>query len=213
MSDHRGTYLTYRRAALAARANGARINPDAAAAQACLETGFGKHVPPGSNNVLGIKAGSSWLGPVVNAATHEYLPGGGKVDTRAWWRVYEQVEHCFEDYGRIIGSLWWFRDAAMAADAESDPETYLRALEPIYDEDGRVLEPGYFTDPRYVEKAMSIVRAFAPIQPKEPTFDQLYPPLEGVTELWLDNRLVSGVIKARPVGRKLFVTTEPIGEE
>lgn len=195
-------YQGYLKAATGARANGYPINPLAAAAQACHETGFGRSTPPNSNNVLGIKAGKSWRGPTVNARTHEYYGGQRDDNVVGNWRVYPSVQACFEDYGAIIQRLWWYHDAHEHADG--DPFDYLTALKPIYGPDGReVKEPGYFTDPSYVVNVMKIVRQYG--QPQQPSFDEQYPALTGVTELWLDNVLRSQVVVARQVGHKLFV--------
>lgn len=148
-------------AANEARKNGYPINPLAAAAQACHETGFGKSTPPGSNNVLGIKAGRSWQGPTVNARTHEFYGGQRDDNVMGNWRVYQNLQECFEDYGRIIASLWFYKDAH--AHADGDPFDYLTALQPIYGPDGvEVKEPGYFTDPNYVVNVMKLVRQYAP---------------------------------------------------
>lgn len=197
-------YNEYLTAAKDARASGFPINPLAAAAQACHETGFGRSTPPNSHNVLGIKAGRSWTGPSVNARTHEYYGGRRDDNVMGNWRVYPSVQACFEDYGAVIKQLWWYHDAHEHADG--DPFDYLTALKPIYGPDGReVKEPGYFTDPAYVVNVMKIVRQYG--QPTKPSFEDQYPALAGITELWVDNVLRSKVEIARPVGRKLFVKT------
>lgn len=197
-------YNRFLRAAEAAEEKGAPINPLAAAAQACLETGFGKYVPERSNNVLGLKAGRSWKGPVVDAKTHEYTPAGDRLDdVKASWRAYPDEQSCFLDYGNIIGSLWWFEDAVAA---KHDPFEYLCALKPLYSADGQtVVEPGYFTDPAYVVKAMKILREYGPRAPI--TFEEQYPELKGVTQLWLNDGGPIPVVKARQVGHKLYVRT------
>lgn len=197
-------YDSYLKAAASARAAGFPINPLAAAAQACHETGFGASTPPQSHNVLGIKAGRSWTGPTVDARTHEYYNGQRNDNVIGRWRVYPSVQACFEDYGSIIQRLWWFDDAEQHADG--DPFDYLTALKPIYGPDGHeVVEPGYFTDPSYVVNVMKIVRQYG--QPAQPSFEQQYPAMQGVTELWVDDVLRSEVLIARQVNHKLFVKT------
>lgn len=161
MSDERHTFNMFLAAARAARANDYPINPVAAAAQACHETGFGKHMPPGSNNVLGIKAGKYWKGPTIDAKTHEFYGGRRHDNIMGNWRAYQNIQACFEDYGKIIKGLWWYHDAHKHANG--DPFDYLTALKPIYGPDGReVNEPGYFTDPEYVVNVMKLVRQYAP---------------------------------------------------
>lgn len=152
-------FQSYLRAARGAQEAGYPINPLAAAGQACHETGFGQSTPPDSNNVLGIKAGKWWTGPTVDAKTHEYYGGVRHDDVAGRWRAYPSVQDCFEDYGKIIKSLWWYEDAH--AHADGDPFDYLAALKPIYGPDGEeVREPGYFTDPSYVVNVMKLINAF-----------------------------------------------------
>lgn len=183
-------------AARSARAAGAPINPAVAAAMAAHETGFGRSVPPGSNNVLGIKAGTSWTGPTVNAQTHEYTPAGERYDTRAAWRVYPDVEACFRDYGDTIERLWWYQDAEEAKD---DAWKFLNALKPIYNPSGEVVEPGYFTDPNYVLAVWNIVNEYGLLQ-EEPEYDRLVLNHLSWKDWWsVAGALVSGEV---PVIRK-----------
>ena len=49
------------------------VSPKILLAQAAIETGWGRSVV--GNNLFGIKAGSSWTGQKVDAATHEYQNG------------------------------------------------------------------------------------------------------------------------------------------
>jgi flagellum-specific peptidoglycan hydrolase FlgJ len=184
MDEQRQAFNAFLTAARGARANGFPINPVAAAAQACLETGFGKSTPPGSSNVLGIKAGRSWKGPVVAADTREFYAGVPTNVRGVLWRVYQNIQECFEDYGRIIRDLWWYQDAEEQADG--DPFDYLTALKPIYGPDGiEVLEPGYFTDPEYVVKTMKIVRQHhAPAANGSPSDRLLVVRVDGVQQVF-----------------------------
>lgn len=152
--------------ARAARVAGAPINPEVVAAMAALETGYGASLLAREyRNLLGIKAGTSWVGPTVNLATQEVI-AGDRINTRANWRVYTSWRDCFIDYGSIIDRLWWFADAKAAKD---DPLAFLIALLPIYGPDGEeVLEPGHATDPRYQQKVLSIVREHQLLQPQGP---------------------------------------------
>jgi flagellar protein FlgJ len=145
-------------AARSARKLGAPINAEVCAAMAAHETGFGTSKLTQYNNLLGIKAGSSWRGPTVNLTTFEYTPAGSRYDTRANWRVYGSWIECFRDYGDIVDRLWWFHDAR---DAKDDPLGFLIGLLPIYSPDGKeVVEPGHATDPKYQQHILAIMRDY-----------------------------------------------------
>lgn len=184
-------------AARAARDLGKPINPEIAALMAAHESGFGRSTPPGSNNVLGIKAGRSWTGPTVNAGTFEFTGAGERYDTTAAWRVYPSLEACFVDYGGIIERLWWFADAAAA---QGDPEAFLKALQPIYGPDGEtVKEPGYFTDPNYARAILELGKQYD-LLPTAAAVD----PIPSYRLMARDNRRL-GTLVGRLVDDKLYV--------
>lgn len=141
-------------ASAAAEDTGATISVAAAVGQACLESNFGRSTPPGSNNILGIKAGKSWNGPTINARTKEQTPAGVPYDTSADWRMYDSWRHCFQDYCELIATRPWYQGALVYP---GDPERYLQALMPVYGSDGRVLKSGYATDVNYVDKVLKII--------------------------------------------------------
>ena len=133
--------------------NGAPINPAIAAAQAALESAYGNsQLATKGNNLFGIKAGSSWKGEVVKFQTKEFDGDNGMYFTTAAFRKYRSLAHCFEDYGSIIGRLSWYKDAVAAKD---DPIGFILGLAA---RPGK--EPGWATDPRYVEKILSVARNF-----------------------------------------------------
>lgn len=139
------------RAAQAARKAGAPINPGIAAAQAALETGFGKsRLCTEGNNLFGIKATKGWPGKRVSYQTREFDPKKGWYVTRAGFRAYDDWKACFQDYGALIGRLSWYRDAVRAKD---DPRGFLEGLAA---KPGK--EPGWATDPEYVKKVWMIAK-------------------------------------------------------
>lgn len=92
-----------------AKQKGAKLNARAVMAQAALETGWGKSIPQNdgvcSNNLFGIKAGSSWDGPTVTTTTKEFV-NGQWITTTANWRAYPSWNECLVDYSRIIAARY-----------------------------------------------------------------------------------------------------------
>lgn len=133
-------------AAQAARNAGAPINPTIAAAQAALESAFGRSQLAQHNNLKGVKAGSRWTGRTVDLPTREFI-NGQWISTVATWRVYDSWEHAFSDYGELIRRVY-----PQAAAVANDARAFLEAL---------VAGPlKYATDPNYVQKVWAIVRQF-----------------------------------------------------
>jgi hypothetical protein len=113
-----------------------------AASQASLETGYGKSAV--GNNYFGVKAGSSWKGPVSNAGTWENV-NGQNVNTRANFRAYENPFSSLLDWSSTLNRN--FPSSYMA----DDFDTAVSGLN-----DGRY--GSYATDPNYGSKLRSIDR-------------------------------------------------------
>ena len=84
------------------------VDPQTLIAHAALETGWGKNMPRNADgscsyNLFGIKAGSSWQGPVANATTTEYV-GGVAGRESANFRSYASPEACLNDYASMLAS-------------------------------------------------------------------------------------------------------------
>lgn len=116
-------------------------------AQAALETQWGKHMPThadgsSSNNLFGIKAGSSWDGGRVNVPTLEF-ESGVAVKRHAHFRAYASPQQSFEDYARLIGDNPRYAAALGKGD---DVLGFARGL----------ISGSYATDPAYASKIAAI---------------------------------------------------------
>jgi hypothetical protein len=77
------------------------ILPSLMIAQACLESGFGKHAP--GNNLFGYKWTSSSGRDYQLLWTYEYN-GSEYVKVQAKFRKYNSIEESLEDYAKLIGT-------------------------------------------------------------------------------------------------------------
>ena len=128
------------------------VNPHIMAAQAVLESGFGKSLlSKKANKLFGIKSGKKWRGPTYPIKTREFDSEKGWYVIVANFRLYSNWSECMSDYATIIESLPWYQDAAAAC---KDPVKYLDGILPS------TREPGWATDPHYREKILSICRRF-----------------------------------------------------
>lgn len=136
-----------------AQQKGAVLNKRAVMAQATLETGWGSSIPQGpngecSNNLFGIKAGLTWLGPTIITMTSEYY-GGRWVRVPARWRAYPSWNECLVDYAQIIRSL--YRSAIPHADVpagDGNASAWIRGL---------ISGPyQWATDPNYVNVVSAV---------------------------------------------------------
>jgi flagellar protein FlgJ len=124
------------------------VAPEAILAQAALETGWGKHVMPGSNgeasfNLFGIKSGSGWSGDQVVRNTLEFKDGVPRQE-QAKFRSYPNVSSAFADYTDFIGENPRYENVRGSGD---DSSGFARALQ----------ESGYATDPEYAQKIQNIL--------------------------------------------------------
>ena len=123
------------------------VNPVTLLAQAALETNWGRDVPQGgsggtSNNLFGIKAGSSWGGPAVADSTQEYSDGA-PTTVKAQFRSYGSTSQCFQDY---VGLLKGNQRYAAALGTGNDVQAFGSALQ----------QGGYATDPDYAGKLTAV---------------------------------------------------------
>lgn len=123
-------------------------SPQAVLAVAALETGWGQHritdsQGEPSNNLFGIKAQSSDRRSAT-ATTTEYIDGKPETVTDHF-KVYEDPAASVEGFADFILENPRYATALQHA---SDPERFLVELQ----------RAGYATDPRYAEKAISVMR-------------------------------------------------------
>jgi peptidoglycan hydrolase FlgJ len=129
------------------------IDPKAIIAQAALETGWGRSTPGqhsnqvGSNNLFGIKAGASWNGAAVDAATHEYTDGVARGEV-ARFRAYENAEASVSDYVSLLRDNPRY---AAALNTGDDVRAFATALQ----------RGGYATDPDYANKLVGVAEQVA----------------------------------------------------
>lgn len=116
-------------------------------AQACLETGYGKSsLMMKANAVFGIKATSSWEGKVYNANTKECYDGVSMTNINACFRAYDSLDESIRDYFNLIINLPRYKNAIR----RNSPLECITAIK----------EGGYATDPKYVDKVMSIINTY-----------------------------------------------------
>ncbi|HTT78230.1 MAG TPA: glucosaminidase domain-containing protein [Stellaceae bacterium] len=109
-------------------------------AQAALETGWGRSIV--GNNVFGIKAGSSWTGATVTAATHE-VEHGKWVAATGSFRAYGSLADAVHDFVSLVAGNGRYRAALGSGD---DARSYGEAL----------VAGGYATDGDYPSKLAAI---------------------------------------------------------
>lgn len=115
-------------------------------AHAALESGWGKsEIRRGdgssSYNLFGIKAGRSWQGGAVEAATTEYV-GGVAQPSREKFRAYGSYAEAFRDYASLLQ-----RPRFAGALNSTDGTEFARSLQ----------QAGYATDPMYADKLSRII--------------------------------------------------------
>lgn len=118
-------------------------------AQAALETGWGKHQIRDRNhapsfNLFGIKAGSSWLGRVVEVITTEYIDGRPQ-KLREKFRAYASYEEAFRDYANLLQNHSRYAPVVKSRSAAA----FAWGLQ----------QAGYATDPHYARKLIDIINS------------------------------------------------------
>ncbi len=111
-------------------------------AQWALESGWGRFMPPGSNNPFGIKAGPDQ--PFVEAMTRERLNG---VDVRLpqRFRRFASIDEAFDMHGKLLATGTPY---AAARAVRHDAKAFARAL-----------QGHYATDPDYASELIGVMDA------------------------------------------------------
>lgn len=111
------------------------VNPEVILSQFAAETGWGKSVVPGTNNLGNIKAGKSWKGKTVKAYD--------KIEkSNDPYRVYATPEEFAEDYIKLVGNSKRYKNVIGSHTAEK-----------FYTE---LKKAGYATDKDYVSKGIEM---------------------------------------------------------
>ncbi|WP_267223441.1 flagellar assembly peptidoglycan hydrolase FlgJ [Dyella silvae] len=126
------------------------VSVRAVLAQAALETQWGQHMPTHgngdtSNNLFGMKAGSSWGGAKVSVPTLEF-EDGVPVRRNAQFRSYDNPGQSFADYAQLIADNPRY---AKALNHGEDVVGFARGL----------VNGGYATDPSYAQKIVAIANS------------------------------------------------------
>lgn len=123
------------------------ISPQFLVAHAALESGWGRNEirqsdGSASHNLFGIKAGKSWNGSSVEAATTEYV-GGEAQSTVERFRSYGSYEEAFRDYANLLRNNPRYGGVIGSQDGAEFAKGLQRA--------------GYATDPAYADKLNRII--------------------------------------------------------
>jgi len=110
-------------------------------AQAALESGWGQSVE--GNNLFGVKADSSWHGPVVMIDTHEVVQGT-KIPVLDKFRRYASWSDSIRDHAAFIKNNKRYAPCFK----ELTGEGWARALQAA----------GYATDPNYAKSLIAVMR-------------------------------------------------------
>ncbi len=124
------------------------LSPVFVAAQAALESGWGRHeirhadgTP--AHNLFGVKAGSGWTGATVDVATTEY-ENGAPVRKVEKFRAYPSYAEGLADYVQLLAGNARYRNVVANG---QDAQGFARAL----------ARSGYATDPAYGSKIASLI--------------------------------------------------------
>ena len=116
------------------------VSPKILLAQAAIETGWGRSVV--GNNLFGIKAGPSWTGQKVDAATHEYQ-NGALVGITDAFRAYPSAEASVNDFVSLVANNPRYHAALGSGE---NVVGYAQGL----------MSGGWATDINYVHKLQSV---------------------------------------------------------
>ncbi len=113
-------------------------------AQWALESGWGKHVPPESNNPFGIKARPGE--PRIEATTLEVIHGKPTV-IRAGFRKFDSLLQAFEQHGMLIATGAPYGAAFEQWEKDKDLPGLISGV-----------ARRYATDPHYSEELLGVIR-------------------------------------------------------
>ena len=124
------------------------IYPSVTIAQAILESAWGKSgLAIQANNLFGIKADSSWKGPILELPTIEHV-NGGIIHIISKWRVYEKWEDSVLDHGKFLRENPRYEKAGVFESAN-----YKEQVMAIHN-------AGYATDPNYTNLVCGLIESY-----------------------------------------------------
>lgn len=110
-------------------------------AQWALESGWGAHIPPGSNNPFGVKKQDGH--PFVTVPTHEFIHGE-RILVNAAFRVYASIDDAFDYHACLL--------------ATGKPYQHIYNLGLKWMDYAKAMGPIYATDPNYGQLIIEIIQ-------------------------------------------------------
>lgn len=98
-------------------------------AQWALESGWGKSMPPGSNNPFGMKARKNETGPTVTVSTKEQRADGSWYTINAPFRKFASMAEAFEEHAKLVGTAPVYAPARAKL---PNVDAFVDTLGPIY---------------------------------------------------------------------------------
>jgi kumamolisin len=126
-------------------------------AQWAQESGWGKHMPPGSNNPFGIKATGNQ--PFVQVPTREFFNGQWVV-VQAKFRAFSSIADSFDAHAQLLATSPAY---AVARSFENDPAKFANALTGVY-----ATDPNYGAELNSIISGSNLTQYDVPINPATP---------------------------------------------
>ncbi|MBI5454166.1 MAG: glucosaminidase domain-containing protein [Deltaproteobacteria bacterium] len=130
--------------------------------QAAYETGWGKKIIPGTNNLFNIKADHSWNGPAKKFVAPEHIKVGDETETipvESKFRVYGSFEESLNDWFDFLRTNPRYHGIGV----NSDGVPHINIFDPEVKEDPELLavalwHDGFATDVNYVNNVIRTMR-------------------------------------------------------
>lgn len=124
------------------------VFPSITLAQGIIESAWGKSgLATEGNNLFGVKADTSWTGPIIEMNTQEFI-NGQYITVIARWRVYEKWEDSILAHGKFLrGNIRYEQAGVFSA------KNYEEQAKALY-------KAGYATDPNYASKLCSMIESY-----------------------------------------------------
>lgn len=148
VADHVGDFVARIGSAAKAASEASGVPAALIAAQAALESGWGRREIRGDDgarsfNLFGIKADRGWKGAVAETTTSEFVNGAWQ-HVKARFRAYASYEEAFADYAKFLTGNPRYAGVVGARDAAEAAH--------------RLHAAGYATDPGYADKLVRIMQ-------------------------------------------------------